>query len=125
MRAVIGDEMIQPVPPVRWNLYPISFDSDNPDLLGFEIIQDIQYAEIIKDAQVDPVMAELMIKGAVNLIINDGSSYILIIHHLSEYELLRFEDMIIITNIPHWTGGIAPDEIVLLRFSKNQLMSDI
>lgn len=71
MRTIIRDEMIQPVPPVGWNLYPISFDPDNPDLLGFEMIQDIQYAEIIKDAQVDPVMAELMIKGAVNLIIND------------------------------------------------------
>ena len=71
MRAVIRDEMIQPVPSIRRDMDVVSFDPDNPDLLGFEMIQDIQHAEIIKDAQVDPVMVELMIKGAVNLIIND------------------------------------------------------
>lgn len=125
MRAIIRDEMIQPVPSIRRDMDVVSFDPDNPDLLGFEMIQDIQHTEIIKDAQVDPVMAELMIEGAVNLIINDGSGDILIIHHLSEYELLRFEDMIIITDAPLWTGSIAPDEIVLLGFGENQFMSDV
>lgn len=125
MRAVIRNEMIQPVPSILRNMDVVPFDPDNPDLLGFEMIQDIQHAEIIKDAQVDPVMAELMIKGAVNLIINDRSGDILIIHHLSEYELLRLEGMVIIIGAPFWTGSIAPDEIVLLGFGKNQLMSDI
>ena len=125
MRAIIGDEMIQPVPSILRDMDVIPSDPDNPDLLGFEMIQQVQHAEIIKDAQVNPVMAELMIKGAVNLIINDGSSYILIIHHLSEYELLRFKGMIVIADAPFWTGSIAPNEIVLLGFGKNQFMSDI
>ena len=125
MRAVIRYEMIQPVPSILWNMDVVSFDPDNPNLLGFEMIQDIQHAEIIKDAQVDPVMAELMIESAVNLIINDRSGDILIIHHLSEYELLRFEGMVIIIGAPLWTGSVASDEIVLLGFGKSQLMSDV
>lgn len=63
--------MIQPVPSIRRDMDVVSFDPNNPDLLGFEMIQDIEHAKVIEDAQVDPVMAKLMIKGAVNLIIND------------------------------------------------------
>lgn len=117
--------MIQSVPSIRRDMDIVPSDPDNPDLLGFEMIQQVQHAEIIKDAQVDPVMAELMIKGAVNLVINDRPGDILIIHHLRKYELLRFEDMVIITDAPHWTGGIAPDEIVLFGFGKGQLVSDV
>ena len=71
MRAIIRDEMIQSVPSILLNMDIVSSDPDNPDLFGFEMIQQVQHAEVIKDAQVDPVVAKLMIKGAVNLIIND------------------------------------------------------
>lgn len=71
MRAIIRDEMIQSVPSILRNMDIVSSDPDNPDLFGFEMIQQVQHAEVIKDAQVDPVVAKLMIKGAVNLIIND------------------------------------------------------
>ena len=71
MRAIIRDEMIQSVPSILRNMDTVSSDPDNPDLFGFEMIQQVQHAEVIKDAQVDPVVAKLMIKGAVNLIIND------------------------------------------------------
>lgn len=117
--------MIQPVPSILRDTDVVPFNPDNPDLLGFKMIQKIQHAEIIKDAQINPVMAELMIKGAVNLIINDRPGDILIIHHLRKYELLRFEGMVIITGAPFWTGSITLNEIVLFGFGKGQLVSDV